>query len=69
MADIEVSQEIDAPLATVWELLIDVARLPEILSGVQAVQVAGGGDLAMRIATNVPRPTRRCKYPSASNWP
>lgn len=42
MADIDVSQEIDAPLATVWELLIDVARLPEILSGVQAVQTAGG---------------------------
>ena len=46
MVDIDVSQEIDAPLATVWELLIDVARLPEILSGVQAVQVADGGDFA-----------------------
>lgn len=46
MVAIDVSQEIDAPLATVWELLIDVARLPEILTGVQAVQVAGGGDFA-----------------------
>ena len=46
MADIDVSQEIDAPLATVWELLIDVARLPQILSGVQAVHVADGGDFA-----------------------
>lgn len=46
MVAIDVSQEIDAPLATVWELLIDVARLPEILSGVEAVQVAGGGEFA-----------------------
>lgn len=66
MADFTVSQDIDAPLATVWELLIDVARLPEFVSSVSAVQVSGGGEFAPGFRWLEQR--RAPGFPSSREW-
>lgn len=66
MVDITMSQDIDAPLATAWELLIDVARLPDLLGGVNAVEVAGGGDFAPGFRWREQR--RSPGFPSSREW-
>lgn len=46
MAHVEVERTIDAPVAAVWERLVDVARWPEYFPGLEAVGAVDSGDFA-----------------------
>lgn len=48
MASIEIEREADAPAGAVWRVMTDIARAPEVLSGVDAVErLDGGGDFGV----------------------
>ncbi|MEQ1519160.1 MAG: SRPBCC family protein [Usitatibacteraceae bacterium] len=61
MNDYESTVDIDAPLARVWETIIDIERWPEWTTTVSDAKVRGGGKLQADSAVTVHRP----KFPTA----